>query len=574
MATYRAEEAKHWGKALGPTIEALADNWENGPKGRADLRKAEELFKHTRNDMDAKTANLIEKKLQPKLDRAAVEDKANELRPIPDETGHYPTTATGQRRAMLVTTPSRENLARLSGGQPVSDGKYHGRPLPERTNQAIEKAAAETGVSPDILKTFASIESSGRRGEQTGSYKGVFQLSDEEFRSHGRGDIFNTEDNTMAAARKIKADSASFRLATGKDATPFDLYMIHQQGVAGAPAHYNNPEGVAWKNIRPFYSDAEAHKHGFENGDAMARAAVWGNIPADQRSRFPQGVEGVTSGQFLDMWRGKYARLSGGGQPAGTQPGEPQDNLLSPGGMARAQHKEDNLIAAQKAFPGNPVRQHMFYNELNRRDVVARGNLAGERQFIDSTMKDFDLRASKGLPGLTLESAGLTEDRIRAAHRDKPWVAEHIIESFRLQSANADKLQSLKYAPKEDWDNYLRDANNGMGIDTAIKMHRDKSGTHSAFDLGAYPEAQGEIMGNDFAIKEKVASTARKAYSDHMQEVQKDPAGYLITSRNPAILKAKQAVDAVGNDPIKRSEERRVGKECCVTCRSRWSPYH
>ena len=24
----------------------------------------------------------------------------------------------------------------------------------------------------------------------------------------------------------------------------------------------------------------------------------------------------------------------------------------------------------------------------------------------------------------------------------------------------------------------------------------------------------------------------------------------------------------------KRSEERRVGKECCALCRSRWSPYH
>ena len=23
-----------------------------------------------------------------------------------------------------------------------------------------------------------------------------------------------------------------------------------------------------------------------------------------------------------------------------------------------------------------------------------------------------------------------------------------------------------------------------------------------------------------------------------------------------------------------RSEERRVGKECCTPCRSRWSPYH
>src|SRR3546814_4506692 len=29
----------------------------------------------------------------------------------------------------------------------------------------------------------------------------------------------------------------------------------------------------------------------------------------------------------------------------------------------------------------------------------------------------------------------------------------------------------------------------------------------------------------------------------------------------------------LGHDP-RRSEERRVGKECVSTCRSRWSPYH
>src|SRR3546814_16043626 len=27
-------------------------------------------------------------------------------------------------------------------------------------------------------------------------------------------------------------------------------------------------------------------------------------------------------------------------------------------------------------------------------------------------------------------------------------------------------------------------------------------------------------------------------------------------------------------EPMPRSEERRVGKECVSTCRSRWSPYH
>src|SRR3546814_11011141 len=31
---------------------------------------------------------------------------------------------------------------------------------------------------------------------------------------------------------------------------------------------------------------------------------------------------------------------------------------------------------------------------------------------------------------------------------------------------------------------------------------------------------------------------------------------------------------ASGLDPLSRSEERRVGKECVSTCRSRWSPFH
>src|SRR3546814_11444639 len=30
----------------------------------------------------------------------------------------------------------------------------------------------------------------------------------------------------------------------------------------------------------------------------------------------------------------------------------------------------------------------------------------------------------------------------------------------------------------------------------------------------------------------------------------------------------------VGAEGVTRSEERRVGKECVSTCRSRWSPYH
>ena len=34
------------------------------------------------------------------------------------------------------------------------------------------------------------------------------------------------------------------------------------------------------------------------------------------------------------------------------------------------------------------------------------------------------------------------------------------------------------------------------------------------------------------------------------------------------------AAEKAAEKAIARSEERRVGKECWITCRSRWSPYH
>src|SRR3546814_19544559 len=37
---------------------------------------------------------------------------------------------------------------------------------------------------------------------------------------------------------------------------------------------------------------------------------------------------------------------------------------------------------------------------------------------------------------------------------------------------------------------------------------------------------------------------------------------------------ATASIPACNRIGIRRSEERRVGKECVSTCRSRWSPYH
>src|SRR3546814_6862803 len=44
-------------------------------------------------------------------------------------------------------------------------------------------------------------------------------------------------------------------------------------------------------------------------------------------------------------------------------------------------------------------------------------------------------------------------------------------------------------------------------------------------------------------------------------------------TRLPLLPTAMDIVEKYKNHP-RRSEERRVGKECVSTCRSRWSPYH
>src|SRR3546814_19475358 len=48
----------------------------------------------------------------------------------------------------------------------------------------------------------------------------------------------------------------------------------------------------------------------------------------------------------------------------------------------------------------------------------------------------------------------------------------------------------------------------------------------------------------------------------------------LATGFAGALLLATPAIAGDAGDILKRADERRVGKECVSTCRSRWSPYH
>lgn len=162
----------------------------------------------------------------------------------------------------------------------------------------IEKHASRTGIDPTWLRKIMRVESGGNPNNKTGSYKGLFQLSNREFTANGgSGNIYDPEQNTMAAANKISKEKLRFEQKYGRQATLADIYMIHQQGEAGYGTHMDNPEGVAWKNVRRYY-----------NSDTVAKAAIWGNMTPAMKAKYGT-VDNVKSEDFTQNWA---TRIEGG----------------------------------------------------------------------------------------------------------------------------------------------------------------------------------------------------------------------------------------------------------------------
>src|SRR5215475_9177190 len=166
----------------------------------------------------------------------------------------------------------------------------------------IEQAAMLFNVDMRMMKAFARIESGYNPKAKTGSYKCLFQLSNQEFAKYWQGAIYDVRDCSIAAARKFATEAAQFEKDVGRRATAAELYCIHQQGYEGCAFHYDAPQQLAWKNM---YLTTE----GQEKGPKWARKAIWGNVPKDIKKTFKGGVEALTSGQFIALWTERVNRF-------------------------------------------------------------------------------------------------------------------------------------------------------------------------------------------------------------------------------------------------------------------------
>jgi hypothetical protein len=95
--------------------------------------------------------------------------------------------------------------------------------------EEIRRASDAFGLDFNFMKAVAKIESDFDPKQRTGSYVGLFQLSNHEFAKYGSGDILNARDNAIAAAYKFATAAILFELNTQKRATISDLYLIHHK---------------------------------------------------------------------------------------------------------------------------------------------------------------------------------------------------------------------------------------------------------------------------------------------------------------------------------------------------------
>ncbi len=167
--------------------------------------------------------------------------------------------------------------------------------------EEIKRASDAFGLDFNFMKAVAKIESGFNPNQRTGSYIGLFQLSEYEFGKFGFGQIRSPRDNAVAAAYKVITEGILFEWITHRKPDLSDLYLIHQQGWEGAAEHISRPDRLAWKSMC-------ATSEGREKGEKWCRRAIWGNtLPVLKKAW--KSVENVTSEAFVGMWRARVAEF-------------------------------------------------------------------------------------------------------------------------------------------------------------------------------------------------------------------------------------------------------------------------
>src|SRR6516165_5663478 len=166
----------------------------------------------------------------------------------------------------------------------------------------IREAASLYGLDLAMMMSIARVESDFNPRVRTGSYKGLFQLSDYEFNKYGDGSIWDARDNARAAAHMFLVQAEKFRWALGHYPDYAERYMVHQQGIQGAIEHYTHPERAAWQSMC-------ATDEGVLKVEKWCKKCILGNLLPEWKRAFGN-VDNIQSSEFVALWTGRIDRFA------------------------------------------------------------------------------------------------------------------------------------------------------------------------------------------------------------------------------------------------------------------------
>ena len=245
---------------------------------------------------------------------------------------------------------------------------------------AINATAARAGMTPDQWRAMAQIESGLKPGSNYGAgtqYKGLFQVGSRgpqsEWARHGSGNIYNPMDNARAAAELAYENNQGFKNHFGRDPTPRETYLMHQQGLGfytnGTMTNIagNLPDSA--KSNPANWTHAGFEKYWGDRLERFANSPIPEGSPIDvptrsagsadtSRWRSPSGGGGISS-----KWVASGDTGGGEGQPSGptdTAQQQPEDTFDVGAAMGDVQKR----IAQQQQEDQPPPLQPMTVQPL------------------------------------------------------------------------------------------------------------------------------------------------------------------------------------------------------------------
>lgn len=220
----------------------------------------------SREQVEAKTKDIMSAAVEMWSRGRATTDPAGALAALEANKEHF----TDPTRYNAVYNAVKGKADEAAGRQLVErtrsprGGMVQGGAVATRVAQEAERQGVDKGLAVAVADIESSMGSNlGRRGN-------IFQLGNTEWASVGGGQKGETETDVKNGIAFLANKQKELRAALGREPSPGEVYLAHQQGTAGAVKLLKNPETpagllVPTENIRANGGDPNAPASAFIN---------------------------------------------------------------------------------------------------------------------------------------------------------------------------------------------------------------------------------------------------------------------------------------------------------------------